>query len=219
MSNSVVQPNTVIDTDEALMLAFAAGDMTAFDELYARHRHNLYAFLAREIPAAYLDNLFQDIWVRVMRSRMSYQTKVSFRAWLFQIARNLIIDLRREKSLPVVRDLASAKDDRGLSADPEGASNLWRGSTNFQVGVTHGNPGTDKTSCRSDQTLAAKQEILPFERALASLPPPQRETFLLREHAGLSLEEIARLTGVNAETAKSRLRYALNKLMAALGGV
>jgi RNA polymerase sigma-70 factor (ECF subfamily) len=117
-----------------------------------------------------------------MRSRMNYQTEISFRAWLFQIARNLIIDLRRKKSLPVVRN--------------------W----------VDGNP----VHAWADQALAAKQESLQFERALVSLPPPQRETFLLREHAQLSLEEIARLTGVTAEVAKSRLRYALNKLRAAL---
>ena len=44
------------------------------------------------------------------------------------------------------------------------------------------------------------------------MPEAQREAFLLREESGLSLEQIAEVTGVNAETAKSRLRYALTKL-------
>ena len=47
---------------------------------------------------------------------------------------------------------------------------------------------------------------------IAQLPPVQRETFLLREEGGFSVEEIADITGVNAETAKSRLRYAVAKL-------
>ena len=47
---------------------------------------------------------------------------------------------------------------------------------------------------------------------IADLPDAQRETFLLREEAGMSIEEIAVATGVNAETAKSRLRYAVAKL-------
>jgi RNA polymerase sigma-70 factor (ECF subfamily) len=47
---------------------------------------------------------------------------------------------------------------------------------------------------------------------ITALPEAQREAFLLREESGLSLEEIAKVTGVNAETAKSRLRYALSKL-------
>ena len=52
--------------------------------------------------------------------------------------------------------------------------------------------------------------------ALAELPPAQREAFLLQQEGDLSVEEIARATGVNRETAKSRLRYALAKLRATL---
>jgi len=51
------------------------------------------------------------------------------------------------------------------------------------------------------------------------LPALQREAFLLREEAGLSLEEIALATGVTAETAKSRLRYAVAKLRDGLRGL
>ena len=52
--------------------------------------------------------------------------------------------------------------------------------------------------------------------ALRDLPDEQRDAFLLREEAGLSLDEIASVTGTNRETAKSRLRYAVNKLRAAI---
>jgi RNA polymerase sigma-70 factor (ECF subfamily) len=51
-----------------------------------------------------------------------------------------------------------------------------------------------------------------FRHALAALPAEQKEAFLLREEGGLSLNEIAVTTGVSAETAKSRLRYAVSKL-------
>ena len=53
--------------------------------------------------------------------------------------------------------------------------------------------------------------------ALEALPPAQREVFLLREEAGLSLPEIAEVTGIDLEAAKSRLRYALAKLREAMG--
>ena len=55
-----------------------------------------------------------------------------------------------------------------------------------------------------------------YRAALATLPPEQRDVYLLHEESDLSLEEIARVTGVGAETAKSRLRYAVGKLKAAL---
>ena len=48
------------------------------------------------------------------------------------------------------------------------------------------------------------------------LPEQQQEAFILREEAGMSVAEIAEMTGVNAETAKSRLRYAVNKLRAGM---
>ena len=54
--------------------------------------------------------------------------------------------------------------------------------------------------------------------AAVELPAAQREVFLLREHAELSLDEIGRLTGVSGETAKSRLRYAIARLASALAG-
>ena len=184
-------------TDEALMLAFAAGDMTAFDQLYARHRRGLYAFLARQVPASQLDDLFQDVWLRVARHRANYKPTAQFRTWLFQIARNRAIDLAREKPLALVGDLMTAGEDCGDPLDN------W----------------ADESGPTPEQAVAARQEATQLERALATLPPAQREAFLLREHAELSLEEIAQITGVNAETAKSRLRYALNKLRTALSGI
>jgi RNA polymerase sigma-70 factor (ECF subfamily) len=55
-----------------------------------------------------------------------------------------------------------------------------------------------------------------YRAALATLPQEQRDVYLLHEESDLSLEEIARVTGVGAETAKSRLRYAVGKLKAAM---
>ena len=56
-----------------------------------------------------------------------------------------------------------------------------------------------------------------MEAALLDLPDEQRDVFLLREEAGLSLDQIAAVTDTNRETAKSRLRYAVGKLRAAVG--
>ncbi len=64
--------------------------------------------------------------------------------------------------------------------------------------------------------LAREEASRRYRAALASLPAEQRDVYLLHEESDLSLEEIARVTGVGAETAKSRLRYAVNKLKAAL---
>jgi RNA polymerase sigma-70 factor (ECF subfamily) len=67
-----------------------------------------------------------------------------------------------------------------------------------------------------DARLARDEVTVRYRAALASLPAEQRDVYLLHEESDLSLEEIARVTGVGAETAKSRLRYAVGKLKAAL---
>ena len=187
-------------SDEALMLAFAAGDMAAFDALYARHRRGLYAFIARLLPTqdAQIDDLFQDVWLRVARARERYTPQAQFRTWLFQIARNRTIDWVREKHPLLASELMSG------AADEEGEDLFAR--------------LPDERTPSPEAAYAQRQEGERLSAALAGLPAEQREAFLLREHAELSLEEIAQATGVNTETAKSRLRYAVKKLRAALGG-
>jgi RNA polymerase sigma-70 factor (ECF subfamily) len=63
-----------------------------------------------------------------------------------------------------------------------------------------------------ENELYRRRQVQQLLKLLDGLPEAQREAFLLREEAGLSLLEIAEITGVTAETAKSRLRYALVKL-------
>jgi len=181
------------------MLAFARGDMAAFDVLYARHRNALHAFIARLLPTTRevaVDDVFQEAWLAVTRVRTSYRPTAMFRTWLFQIARNRAIDLLREKRPLLASELATTDNE----PDP------------FAMLPDLASPSPEANLVRNDQGAA----IL---RALEALPAVQREAFLLREHGELPLEEIARVTGVNVETAKSRLRYAVAKLRAALRGI
>ena len=75
-------------------------------------------------------------------------------------------------------------------------------------------PAADES--RPERELERGEDTRRYRAALASLPAEQRDVYLLHEESELSLEEIARITGVGAETAKSRLRYAVHKLKAAL---
>jgi RNA polymerase sigma-70 factor (ECF subfamily) len=68
-----------------------------------------------------------------------------------------------------------------------------------------------------ERRLQSDREMEAILRLVDELPEEQRTVFLLREEAGMDLDEIAAVTGVNAETAKSRLRYAVRKLRAGLG--
>jgi len=171
-------------TDEALMLAWAGGDAAAFDTLYARHRGPLFRFLVaqlRDRPLA--EELYQDVWQRVIAARQGWRPEAAFGTWLYRIAHNRLNDhwraQRHRPPAPVDAELRMA-----ALADPDDPERL----------------------AHRDQTRETLQ------RALDELPEDQREAVLLRLQQELSLEEIGRITGVGRETVKSRLRYALDKL-------
>lgn len=108
-------------TDDQLMAAVRAGDASAFTELYEHHGPSLLTFLARltgDRPLA--EDLLQEAFVRVYRARDTYSGEGQFRAWLFTIARRLVIDWRRSRKIawsddPAALDTTAAPtraDDR-----------------------------------------------------------------------------------------------------------
>ena len=179
------------DEDAQLMLAYARGEMRAFEKLYSRHRGALYRYLMRQSRDGEVANdLFQEVWSRVVLNRSRYEPRAKFRTFLFTLAHNCFIDhCRRMKSRPA-----------GLGIDDADAADLLP---------------TDEDSL-PENALARSEGTQRYRAALAELPAEQRDVYLLHEESDLSLEEIARVTGVGVETAKSRLRYAVNKLKASL---
>jgi len=185
------------DSDEALMLAYARGDATAFERLYARHRGPTFRYFLRHTSdRGAADELQQDVWLRVVRARERYAADARFTTWLYTLARHRLVDhwrARRGASFTSLDgDEACSLTD--FSADPEGRADVadpLERAIDAQFG---------------DRLLAA----------LAGVPGPQRDAFLLHVEAGLSLGDIAALSSVPVETIKSRLRYAYRRLRAAL---
>ena len=179
------------DEDAQLMLAYARGEMRAFETLYSRHRAALYRYLVRQARDTEIANdLFQEVWSRVIVNRVRYEPRAKFRTFLFTLAHNCFIDhCRRLKSRPA-----------GASVDEADAADLL---------------ATDDDA-RPESALERAETTRRYRAALATLPQEQRDVYLLHEESDLSLEEIARVTGVGTETAKSRLRYAVGKLRTAL---
>lgn len=179
------------DEDAQLMLAYARGEMRAFETLYSRHRAALYRYLVRQArdPETAHD-LFQEVWSRVIVNRARYEPRAKFRTFLFTLAHNCFIDhCRRVKARPAA-----------MGVDDADAADL----------LSTGEDSLPEAALERDETSRR------FRAALARLPQEQRDVYLLHEESDLSLEDIARITGVGAETAKSRLRYAVSKLKAAL---
>lgn len=177
-----------LPTDETLMLAWAGGDLRAFETLYGRHRNRLYSFLLRQLrEPALADEIFQDVWQRVIGARAGWQPEAAFSTWLFRIAHNRLNDhwraARHRPSAPMDADerVAAIRDAQ--------------------------TPETE---------LSAFEQRRRLQLAMEQLPPEQREVLQLRLDQELSLEEIAEITGVGRETVKSRLRYAMDKLRAGL---
>lgn len=86
-------------SDEALMQAFAGGDMHAFEVLYQRHRGPLYRYLYRQVgDEATANDLFQGSWEKMIRARAQYRPAAPFGAWMYRIARNHMIDHLRSRN-------------------------------------------------------------------------------------------------------------------------
>jgi RNA polymerase sigma-70 factor (ECF subfamily) len=182
------------DTDEALMLSYAAGHAAAFDALYARHKGGVYRYLLRHCGnAGIADELFQDVWMNAIRSRERYTPTAKFTTWLYTLARHRLVDYWRATGR--VRFTSIDGSDEDTRAVVEGLQEC----------------GHDP-----EAQLSARQLRERLHAALAALPAVQRDAFLLQQEGGLSLAEIAELVGVGPETVKSRLRYAIGKLRAEL---
>ena len=176
-------------SDETLMLAYAAGRVAAFEQLYARHRARLYRFLLGQLrDGALADDLFQDIWQRVIAARAGWTPDASFASWLYRIAHNRIADHWRAQQY---RPPAPENADERTARIPD--------------------PDTP------ERTLSEFEQRRGMQLALDELPDEQREVIMLRLEQELTLEEIGAITGVGRETVKSRLRYAMDKLRARLG--
>lgn len=175
-------------SDETLMLAYVAGEVGAFDQLYARHRGKLYRYLLRRLRDNGLaDEIFQDVWQRVISARAGWQPDPGFATWLYTIAHHRLHDhWRAAKHRPPAP--ADADERAARVADPD----------------------------TPERVVSDFERRRQLQLALDDLPEEQREVLLLRLEQELSLEEIGEVTGVGRETVKSRLRYAMDKLRARL---
>jgi RNA polymerase sigma-70 factor, ECF subfamily len=179
------------DEDGELMVRYVRGDMRAFETLYRKFRGPLYRYLSRHTRDSEVANdLFQDVWSKLIASRDRYEPRAKFSTFIYRIAHNCFIDHYRRASTRFEK-VRREEDDSEVQMP---------------------GPRTD----HPDERLQYAQTLESFRAALSALPAEQRDVFLLYEESGLSLEEIGTITGVGMETAKSRLRYAVAKLRGAL---
>lgn len=103
--------------DEELMLAYRDGNAGAFETLYARHRARLYRFVLRSVKSRPTgEELFQEIWLRVIEARGRYSPQARFTTWLYTIAHNHLVDHWRKRGLTLVA--LEGDEAAGASPDP-----------------------------------------------------------------------------------------------------
>ncbi|MES2263174.1 MAG: sigma-70 family RNA polymerase sigma factor [Pseudomonadota bacterium] len=179
-------------SDELLMLRYCEGDLSAFQELYRRHSRAMYRFLAWHSPRReWVDEIAQDSWIGLHQARARYQPQARFRTYLYQIARNRLIDLQRQPQAVLAGDMGV--DDQALSRFEQLADMAQHQDA-------------------PDAGLEARQRTIALHAAIHALPGEQKEVLVLQQFSGMSLDEIAELVAAPLETVKSRLRYAMRKL-------
>ncbi len=181
----------VIESDEILMQRYATGDVGAFELLYQRHKGPVYRYMLKLCQnEAIAEELFQEVWIKLIKARVNYVASAKFTTYLYKLAHNLFIDHYRKQNVRIVIDESVEID-------------------NAEADIQNGNNPEAQTQL--------EQSIDQLNKILDELPSEQREVFLLREESGMTVPEIADTIGVNQEAVKSRLRYAIAKLRKGLG--
>jgi RNA polymerase sigma-70 factor (ECF subfamily) len=163
-------------------------DTELLDRLIELYQHRLMRYLLfltgkREVA----EDLFQETWMRVLLRGGQYNGKARFDTWLFTIARNLVIDLSRKRTMASLDEMSEAADE----------------SRPFEI-ATDGPSPFEQFQVREDR--AEVREVL------MTLDRSYREVLVLRFHEELSLEEIATMTKAPLSTVKSRLYRGLAAL-------
>ena len=186
-------------TDEALMVRYQRGDREAFTELVRRYERPIYNFILRQVRhPTVAEDVAQDTFLRLVQNASEFKHEARFSTWLYTIARNLCIDHLRKMSL---RRHPSLDQPSGADAD----------SRPLGEGVADEHPRAS-----AERGAIASEVGASIVKAVEQLPEDQREVYLLREIANLPFKDIAAITGVAENTVKSRMRYALDRLQAAL---
>jgi len=183
--------------DETLMLAYGKGDAAAFEQLYLRHKGPLYRYLLRSCGnRADAEEMFQEIWASVIKARSKYTPEAAFATWLYRIATNRLTDHYRKHGKWNQYMQEADADESSAAA--------------CAVSAVHEQP---------EHQVDINQQIERLLLCLEQLPALQRQVFLLREEAGMQIQEIAEAIACGKEAVKSRMRYAISRLRLCMGEV
>lgn len=175
--------------DETLFKRYQEGDQACFATLMRRYQGPMYGMILKSVRnSSSADELFQDVFFKVIERRDQFREAVSFKAWLYTICRNTLIDqARKNKRRP---------SPHSIFMDEEKP---------LEININN-------QEVPQDHLVSGAQLDRLVEEAFTSIPEAQRETFYLKVKGGMTFEEIGEVMDCSVNTAKSRMRYALSHL-------
>lgn len=181
------------DEDDSLMLQLQEGQQAAFEQIVRRHQNPLIGFFHRQLRDWQLaEDLTQETLLRVHSTAWDYLPRGTFKAWMYRIARNLLIDTTRRRAHDCL--VRAVKGHRTSDETEEVIARL-----------------ADELPLPGEQ-MDHRDFARTIDDLLPCIPEDQRLTFILHVFAGLSLPEVAEAMESNLPTTKSRLRLAREKL-------
>ena len=178
--------------DSAIMLELSAGNMAAFDHLLERYRKPIIHFMYRMTHnQAVAEELAQEVFLRVYRSRETYRAEARFSTWLYRIATNLGVnharDTRHERSASTVY-LDETDSETGTTPD-----------------VADATPGVESTMLRRERMAAIREHVM-------ALPERQRSAVLMHKYEGMDYKQIGEVLKLSESATKSLLFRAYQTL-------
>jgi RNA polymerase sigma-70 factor (ECF subfamily) len=182
-----------IDYDAELMLRVKEGDGASFSALLEKHRSPVVHFLYRMVQnQAVAEELAQEVFLRVYRSRTSYEPTAKFTTWLFRIATHLALNSLRDR-----------KNDRLLdSLDNDSDAQPARQAADHRPTV--------------EQLMLHQARLAEVRKAIAMLPGKQRAAVLMHKYEEMDYSQIAKALGCSESAVKSLLFRAYETLRARL---
>jgi RNA polymerase sigma-70 factor (ECF subfamily) len=178
--------------DAEIMLALSAGNMAAFDVLVQKYRKPIIHFMFRMVHnEAVAEELAQEVFLRVYRSRATYRAEARFSTWLYRIATNLGVnyarDTRHERTAPTVY-LDEPDTETGTSPD-----------------VPDQTPSAESSLLRSERMAAIREHVM-------ALPERQRMAVLMHKYEGMDYKQIGEVLKLSESATKSLLFRAYQTL-------
>ena len=183
-------------SDAAVMLRAAAGDEAGFNYLAEKYHRPIFHFLFRMVHnQAIAEELAQEVFLRVYRSRQSYRAEARFSTWLYRIATNLAVNHARD-----------TKYERA-------ARNVYLDAPDEQTGAT---PDVADDEPSVEQRLLREERMKAIRTHVMALPERQRMAVLMHKYQGLDYREIGEVLRLSESATKSLLFRAYQTLRGTL---